>query len=114
MEAPTYEATDWPQLLALYNLLREVAPSPIVEMNRAVVVSKLEGPDAGLKMLDDLAAWDGGQHYYLFAAARADLLRRLGHFDEAAAEYRRALTLTANTVERDFLEMRIADIARMI
>ena len=114
MESPSYADTDWPQLLGLYNLLREVEPSPIVEINRAVVVSKLSGPDAGLTMLDKLADWDGGKHYYLFAAARADLLRRLGRFDEAGAEYRRALALTDNAVERQFLEMRIASIAKMV
>jgi RNA polymerase sigma-70 factor (ECF subfamily) len=114
MESPTYAETDWPQLLALYNLLREVSPSPIVEINRAVVVSKLDGPGAGLTMLDTLADWDGGKHYYLFAAARADLLRRLGRFEEARSEYRRALTLTDNAVEREFLETRIASIAKMV
>jgi len=108
-EAMGYEETDWPQLLCLYNLLREVAPSPIVEMNRAVVVSKLSGPDAGLAILDDLADWDGGEHYYLFAAARADLLRRLGRIAEANAEYRRALALTDNAVEQGFLLDRIEE-----
>lgn len=108
-EALGYEATDWRQLLCLYNLLREVAPSPIVEMNRAVIVSKLSGPDAGLAILDDLADWDGGEHYYLFAAARADLLRRLGRIAEANAEYRRALVLTGNAIEQGFLLDRIEE-----
>ena len=108
-EALGYEETDWQQLLCLYNLLREVAPSPIVEMNRAVVVSKLSGPDAGLAILDDLADWDGGEHYYLFAAARADLLRRLGRLSEAATEYRRALALTDNAIEQAFLQDRIEE-----
>ncbi len=78
-------------------------------MNRAVVVSKLSGPDAGLSILDDLTDWDAGKHYYLFAAARADLLRRLGRFAEANAEYRRALALTDNAVEQGFLLHRIEE-----
>ncbi len=78
-------------------------------MNRAVVVSKLSGPDAGLAILDDLADWDGGEHYYLFAAARADLLRRLGRLSEAATEYRRALALTDNAIEQAFLQDRIEE-----
>lgn len=109
MEAPSYLETDWRQLLCLYDLLCEIAPSPIVEMNRAVVVSKLSGPDAGLAILDDLANWDAGKHYYLFAAARADLLRRLGRFAEANAEYCRALVFTANTIERGYLLDRIEE-----
>ncbi|MBA2468952.1 MAG: RNA polymerase sigma factor [Chloroflexia bacterium] len=108
-EALGYEETDWQQLLCLYNLLREVAPSPIVEMNRAVIVSKLSGPDAGLAILDDLTDWDAGKHYYLFAAARADLLRRLGRVAEANAEYRRALALTDNGIEQGFLPERIGE-----
>ncbi len=108
-EAPSYDETDWRQLLCLYNLLRDVAPSPIVGMNRAVVVSKLSGPDAGPAILDDLTGWDAGKHYYLFAAARADLLRRLGRIAEANAEYRRALALTDNAVEQGFLLDRIEE-----
>lgn len=109
MEAPRYAETDWRQLLCLYNLLREAAPSPLVDINRAVVVSKLTGPDAGLSMLDDLANWDAGKHYYLFAAVRADLLRRLRRFAEANAEYRRALALTDNAIEQAFLQDRIEE-----
>ncbi|MBA3378478.1 MAG: RNA polymerase sigma factor, partial [Chloroflexia bacterium] len=109
MDASSYGETDWRQLLCLYNLLGEVAPSPLVDINRAVVASKLSGPDVGLSILDDLAGWDGGKHYYLFAAARADLLRRFRRFAEANAEYRRALALTDNAIEQAFLQDRIEE-----
>lgn len=109
MEASNYSETDWQQLLCLYNLLRKVAPSPLVDINRAVVASKLSGPDTGLSMLDDLADWDGGKHYYLFAAVRADLLRRLGRLAEANDEYCRAFGLTGNVMEQAFLRDRIVE-----
>ena len=82
---------------------------PCQEEDRAVVASKLSGPDIGLSILDDIAGWDGGKHYYLFAAARADLLRRLRRFTEANAEYRRALALTDNAIEQAFLQDRIEE-----
>ncbi len=109
LDAPSYDETDWPQLLALYVLLREVAPSPLVDLNQAVVLAKVAGPEAGLAALDGLADWRGGEQYYLYAAARADVLRLLGRTQDALGEYRRARSLTSNEAERAFLETRIAE-----
>ncbi|HEX9098083.1 MAG TPA: RNA polymerase sigma factor [Candidatus Dormibacteraeota bacterium] len=99
-DAPDASATDWWQILQLYNQLLAVAPGPVVALNRAVAVAEVEGPDAGLNLVDglDLAG------YRLFHAIRADLLRRLGRNDEAALAYRAALALTENAAERGFLQ----------
>jgi RNA polymerase sigma-70 factor (ECF subfamily) len=99
-DAPTGAATDWSQIVQLYDQLMAVAPSPVVALNRAVAVAELEGPEAGLALVDGLAL-DG---YHLFHAIRADLLRRLGRQAEAADAYEAAIALTENTAERDFLE----------
>ncbi len=99
-DAPDAAATDWWQILQLYNQLLALAPSPIVALNRAVAVAEVEGPDAGLTLVDGL---DLGE-YHLFHAIRADLLRRLGRNDEAALAYEAALTRTENAAERGFLQ----------
>ena len=99
-DALVASATDWWQILQLYNQLLELAPSPVVALNRAVAVAEVEGPDAGLTLVDRLDL-DG---YRLFHAIRADLLRRLGRNDEAALAYEAALALTENAAERDFLQ----------
>jgi RNA polymerase sigma-70 factor (ECF subfamily) len=99
-DAPVASATDWWQILQLYNQLLELAPSPVVALNRAVAVAEVEGPDAGLTLVDRL---DLGR-YRLFHAIRADLLRRLGRNAEAALAYKEALALTENAAERDFLK----------
>ncbi len=99
-DAPDATATDWWQILQLYNQLVAVAPSPVVALNRAVAVAEVEGPDAGLTLLDGLDL--GG--YHLFHAIRADLLRRLGRNDEAAVAYEAALARTENATQRDFLQ----------
>ena len=99
-DAPDATATDWWQILQLYNQLLALAPSPIVALNRAVAVAEVEGPDAGLTLVDGL---DLGE-YHLFHAIRADLLRRLGRNDEAALAYEAALARTENATERDFLQ----------
>jgi RNA polymerase sigma-70 factor (ECF subfamily) len=105
--APRPEDTDWPQMAALYEALSVAVPSPVVELNRAVAVAMADGPERGLRMLEPLAeALDG---YHLFHSARADLLRRLDRFDEAASAYERALELVTNPQERRFLERRLAD-----
>ena len=105
--APRPEDTDWPQIATLYDALAAAAPSPVVELNRAVAVAMADGPDRGLRTLEPLGeALDG---YHLFHSARADLLRRLDRFDEAAAAYGRALELATNPQERRFLERRLAD-----
>jgi RNA polymerase sigma-70 factor (ECF subfamily) len=103
--APRPEDTDWPQIAGLYAALAATAPSPVVELNRAVAVAMADGPGAGLPMLEDLA--DELEAYHLFHAARADLLRRLERSDEAAAAYRRALELATNPTERAFLQRRL-------
>ena len=102
----SWEATDWAQIVAHYRALAEVAPSPVVELNRAVAVGLAQGPAAGLAALDgiDISAL---QSYHLLPAARADFLRRLGRRAEAAAEYRRALELTDNARERRFYSARL-------
>lgn len=102
--------TDWPQIAALYGRLAELAPSPVVELNRAVAVAMADGPAAGLALLESLATHDQLAGYPYFHAARADLLRRLGRADEASAAYRRAIELTSNEVERAFLARRLVDV----
>jgi RNA polymerase sigma-70 factor (ECF subfamily) len=99
-DAPTAAATDWWQIVQLYNQLLTLAPSLVVALNRAVAVAEVEGPDAALALVDDLDL--GG--YHLFHAIRADLLRRLGRNAEAVLAYEAALARTENATERDFLE----------
>jgi RNA polymerase sigma-70 factor (ECF subfamily) len=111
--APTAGDTDWRQIAALYGVLARVQPSPVVELNRAVAVAQAEGPEAGLRLLDALAAGGTLAGYHLLPAARADLLRRLGRRSEAAAAYRRALALAGNSAERRFLERRLAEVDEM-
>jgi RNA polymerase sigma-70 factor (ECF subfamily) len=96
-------STDWGQILALYDQLMALAPSPVIALNRAVAVAELRGPAAALVLVDELAL----SHYHLFHAVRADLLRRLGRSDEAAQAYRAALGICGNTREREFLEERL-------
>jgi RNA polymerase sigma factor (sigma-70 family) len=105
--AVAWGATDWPRIVAHYRALAEVAPSPVVELNRAVAIGLAEGPEAGLAALDRI---DGSalRGYHHLPAARADFLRRLGRWTEAAAEYRRALALADNARERTFLAARLA------
>ncbi|MET4094029.1 sigma-70 family RNA polymerase sigma factor [Arthrobacter sp. UYCu712] len=95
--------TDWGQILRLYDQLLDVAPGPVVALNRAVAVAELEGPDAALRLVNGL----GLVTYYLFHAVRADFLVRLGRTDEAAAAYTAALPLAGNAADRKFLEARL-------
>jgi RNA polymerase sigma-70 factor (ECF subfamily) len=99
--------TDWRQISALYALLLARFPSPVVELNHAVAVAMTEGAQAGLRLLDSLAARGELSAYHLLPAARADLLRRLGRTSEAAAAYRSALALATNPAERRFLQRRL-------
>jgi len=101
-DAPTAAATDWSQILQLYNQLLLLAPSPVVALNRAVAVAEIEGPDAALTLVDGLDL--GG--YHLFHAIRADLLRRLGRTAEAALAYEAAIARSENPTERAFLQRR--------
>jgi RNA polymerase sigma-70 factor (ECF subfamily) len=103
-DAPAAAATDWRQILRLYDQLLSLTPTPVVALNRAVAVAEVDGPAAALRLVDDLDL--GG--YHLFHAIRADLLRRLGRDGEAALAYRAALALTGNAAERAFLEGRLA------
>jgi RNA polymerase sigma-70 factor, ECF subfamily len=107
-EAARAADTDWDRIVRLYEWHTTVAPSPIVELNLAVAVSMRDGPEAGLTAID---AIEGLDDYHPLHAARADLLRRLGRDEDAAAAYRRALELAPNPVERRFLERRLAELA---
>jgi RNA polymerase sigma factor (sigma-70 family) len=95
--------TDWDRVVMLYGILAEVTPSPIVELNRAVAVSMAHGPDAGLDLLDQLAATNTLGRYHLFYSVRGDLLEKVGRTDEAADEFTRAASLTENDSERRLL-----------
>jgi RNA polymerase sigma-70 factor, ECF subfamily len=110
-EAATSATTDWPQIIALYDALRSVAPSPLVDLNRAVAVSMVDGPAAGLALVDALTGDPRLAAHHLLPATRADLLRQLGRTAEATADYRRALELAGNEPEREFLTRRLAELA---
>ncbi|MGI8752559.1 MAG: RNA polymerase sigma factor [Acidimicrobiales bacterium] len=106
-EAPTWQATDWAEIVGLYDLLVAIWPSPVVALNRAVAVGFADGPQAGLDALDALAGEPVLAAYSYLAASRADFLRRLGRTDEARLAYQEALLLSENTVERSFLAGRL-------
>ncbi len=111
-EAPSWEATDWAEIVGLYDLLLPVWPSPIVALNRAVALGFAEGPEAGLDALDALSTEPLLASYSYLAAARAEFLRRLGRTDDAGLAYREALLLNENSVEREFLAERLAELGR--
>jgi RNA polymerase sigma-70 factor (ECF subfamily) len=106
-------ATDWNEIAALYGELARVAPSPVVELNRAVAVAMAESPEAGLRIVDALDASGSLTGYHLLPATRADLLRRLDRNDEAATAYREALELAATDAERSYLMRRLAETERV-
>jgi RNA polymerase sigma-70 factor, ECF subfamily len=109
-QAARAEDTDWPQILRLYDLLERLRPSPIVSLNRAVAVCKVDGPQPALALVDGLAATGDLDSYHLLHATRADLLRRIGSAAEAARSYARALELATNESERRFLERRLREV----
>ncbi len=109
-EASEAEATDWPQIVALYDVLLRLTPSPIVELNRAVAVAMAQGPAAGLALIDAILARNELTDYRFAHAARGELCRRLGRTDEARAALERALALTRQVPERRFLERKIANL----
>ncbi|MES1999244.1 MAG: RNA polymerase sigma factor [Pseudomonadota bacterium] len=106
--APTPEQTDWTRIAALYDALAQIAPSPVVELNRAMALAMAFGPSAGLAHVDSLANEPTLAHYHLLPSVRGDLLARLGRTDEASAEFQRAAALTQNARERALLLARAA------
>ena len=109
-KATRAEDTNWAQIVSLYDLLEQLMPSPIVTLNRAVAVAMAKGPRTALDLIDELAASGELDDYHLLHAARADMLRRLGLNDEAAASYETALRLAGNDSERRFLERRLNEV----
>jgi RNA polymerase sigma-70 factor, ECF subfamily len=109
-EASYSDATDWPQIAALYGTLMRFHPSPVVELNRAVAVAMADGPLVGIALLDRLEAQGALKSYYLFHSTRADLLRRAGEHQPARHAYAKALALTQNAVEQAFLQRRMSEI----
>ncbi|HKV34728.1 MAG TPA: RNA polymerase sigma factor [Pyrinomonadaceae bacterium] len=108
-KAARADNTDWPRIVKLYDLLQQLLPSPVVALNRAVAVAMAHGPNAGLAIIDELAAAGELDDYHLLHAARADMLRRLGSNTEAAESYELALSLATNASERRFLERRLRE-----
>jgi RNA polymerase sigma-70 factor (ECF subfamily) len=109
-EASDAASTDWGQIVALYNLLAQAEPSPVIELNRAVAVAMRDGPQAGLQLVDEILQRGDLADYHLAHSARADLCRRLGKTAEARVSYERALALTRQDPERRFLEKRLAEL----
>jgi RNA polymerase sigma-70 factor (ECF subfamily) len=110
-EAPTAAATDWSQIVGLYEVLRRANPSPVVELNRAAAIAMRDGPAAGLALIDAILAGGELDEYHLAHSARADLCRRLGRTADARASYERALALTRQEPERRFLERRLREVS---
>jgi len=111
-EAADAAATDWAQIVGLYEVLLRIDASPVIELNRAVAVAMRDGPAAGLVLVDALLALGELAEYRLAHAARADLCRRLGRAAEARAAYERALALTRQEPERRFLERRLSGLKK--
>jgi len=112
-EAPTGAATDWRQIVALYDVLLRADPSAVVGLNRAVAVAMRDGPAAGLALIDEILARGELAEYHFAHAARADLCRRLGRIDDACASYTRALELVKQEPERRFLERRLDELSAL-
>lgn len=110
VEAPSAGDADWAQIVALYDMLRRVDPSPVVDLNRAVALGMRDGPEVGLANIDATLAQGSLDGYHLAHAARADMQRRLGHNEAALASYQRALELTNQQAERRFLKARMAQL----
>ena len=106
-EAQSTAATDWRKIVALYNQLLQIQPSPIVQLNRAVAIAESDGPQAGLAQIDALLQHGELANYYLAHSARAEMYRRLGRTSEARSSYEKALALTQQEPERQFLQERI-------
>jgi predicted RNA polymerase sigma factor len=106
--AQTYGETDWERIAALYDALAQLAPSPVVELNRGVAYTMAFGPRAGLEIVDRLTSEPSMQGYHLLPTVRGDLLEKLGHFGEARVEFERAASMTQNARERTLLLQRAA------
>lgn len=104
------EETDWPQVIALYTLLLRITPSPVIELNRVVAISMVEGPERGLQLLKDHRLDKTLSTYYLFHATRADFLRRTGSLQDARAAYQQALEFCQNAAEQAFLQLRLVEV----
>jgi RNA polymerase sigma-70 factor, ECF subfamily len=109
-EAPSSQATDWAQIVGLYDVLLRANPSPVIELNRAAAIAMRDGPDHGLKLIDAILARGELQEYHLAHAARADLFRRLGRKTEARSAYERALALAVEEPERRLIERRLKEL----
>ncbi|HET8966551.1 MAG TPA: DUF6596 domain-containing protein, partial [Candidatus Acidoferrum sp.] len=109
-EAPSSRATDWNEIVGLYDLLLKVEPSPVVELNRAVAVAMRDGEAVGLRLIDDLLARGELQNYSFAHAGRAELYRRLGRTDDARQSYERALQLMEQEPERRFIQRRLKEL----
>jgi RNA polymerase sigma-70 factor (ECF subfamily) len=109
-QAPAAAATDWSQIVGLYDVLMRADPSPVIELNRAAAVSMRDGPQAGLALIDAILARGELADYHLAHSARADLCRRLGRTAEAREAYERALSLARQEPERRFLERRLVEL----
>lgn len=111
MRAPRYEDTDWPQIAGLYEILMRIHPSPVIELNHAVAVSMVDGPEHALRLVDSIAKRGELNGYHMLPAVRGNLLRRMGRQDEAAAAYRQALQNVDLEPERRFLAARLAELS---
>jgi RNA polymerase sigma-70 factor (ECF subfamily) len=109
-QAPQYDQTDWEQICGLYDLLLQVAPSPVIALNRAVAVAMRDGPGAGLQLVDEIESSGDLARYHLLHAARADFYRRLGRNEKAKSAYEQALALTAQGPEQQFLQGRLDEL----
>ena len=109
-ESSSTASTDWSQITLLYDQLLRIQPSPVVELNRAVAIAMCEGPEQGLRLIDDLLAREHLTHYHLAHSARADLCRRLGRIPEARASYEKALALAQQEPDRRFLARRLEEL----
>jgi RNA polymerase sigma-70 factor (ECF subfamily) len=110
-DAVSADATDWGEIVGLYDVLFGVEPTPVVELNRAVAIAMRDGPAVGLALIEAILARGDLKDYHLAHAARADLYRRLGNTRQARASYKRAIALARQEPERRFLERRLADLS---
>src|SRR2546422_458517 len=111
-EARAADETDWPQIVALYKELMQINSSPVVALNHAAAVAMSDGPEHGLSLIEEVGAAGKLDHYYLLHAVRADLLRRMNRFEEATTAYTRALLLTTNHVEQQFIRQRLKEVTQ--